>query len=315
MVSVRHLERKMENSILETSKALLREKLLGLTSETGNFDTAIPGVRLHRRNEAGRLENCVNKAHATVVVQGFKRSVIGSTEYRYGEGHCLLSGVDMPSANYITVASAEHPFLAMSVFLDRGIIRQLAMEAPPSAMSGGYNEKGVSVAEVEEEVLNAFLRLAELFDKPDRMNVLAPMVIREIHYCLLIGRQGGFLRQLDAPDSHNSQIATAVSWLRDNYKEPLRVDELAERVNMSTATLHRHFKRVTTLSPLQFQKRLRLHEAQRLMMTEGADANSASLAVGYESPHQFNREYKRLFGLPPFKDVAMRKEESDISVI
>lgn len=292
---------------IELSKSLLREKLLANTTGTGDFETAIDGVRLHRRDELGELENCIYKPLATVVVQGFKRSVIGSDEYRYGEGHCLISGVDMPSANYITDASPEKPFLGMSIYLDRSLIRQLAMEAPPSVFAEGQNDKGVSVADVEEDVLNAFLRLAELLEKPDHRGVLAPMILREIHFCLLISKQGGFLRQLNTPDSHGSQIAMAVAWLRENYKEPLQVDELARRVNMSTATLHRHFKRVTTLSPLQFQKRLRLHEAQRLMLTESNDANSASLAVGYESPHQFNREYKRLFGLPPFKDVSSKR--------
>lgn len=296
----------MEKDI-ERSKSLLQEKLLANTTGTGDFETAIDGVRLHRRDELGDLENCIYRPLATVVVQGFKRSVIGSDEYRYGEGHCLISGVDMPSANYITSASPEKPFLGMSISLDRSLIRQLAMEAPPSVFTDGHKAKGVSVAEVEEDVLNAFLRLADLLGKPDHREVLAPMILREIHFCLLISKQGGFLRQLNTPDSHSSQIASAVAWLRGNFMEPLQVDELARRVHMSTATLHRHFKRVTTLSPLQFQKRLRLHEAQRLMLAESKDANSASLAVGYGSPHQFNREYKRLFGLPPFKDVSGKK--------
>jgi AraC-like DNA-binding protein len=213
----------------------------------------------------------------------------------------------MPSVNYITAASPEKPFLGMSIHLDKSLIRQLAMEAPPSVFAEGHNDKGVSVAEVEENVLNAFLRLVELLEKPDHREVLAPMILREIHFYLLIGKQGGFLRQLNTPGSLSSQIARAIAWLRENFKDPLKVDELARRVNMSTATLHRHFKRVTTLSPLQFQKRLRLQEAQRLMLAENMDANSASLAVGYESPHHFNREYKRLFGLPPFKDVSSKK--------
>lgn len=305
----------MENSAgdKERSKNQLREKLLRWMPKTGDYETAIEGVRLHRRDETDQLEHCIYKPLATVVVQGFKRSIIGSGEYRYGEGHCLISGVDMPSANYITSATKEKPFLGMSILLDRSLIRQLAMEAPASVFASGHDGKGISVAEAEADILNAFLRLAELLEKPDRMTVLAPMVIREIHYCLLIGQQGGFLRQLNTLDSHSSQIAVVVSWLRENFKEALSVDALAERANMSTSTLHRHFKRVTTLSPLQFQKRLRLHEAQRLMLSESMDANSASLTVGYERAHQFNREYKRLFGQPPFRDVSMKREESSQS--
>ena len=242
-----------------------------------------------------------------MIVQGFKRSVIGSEQYRYGENHCLVAGVDVPSVSYITAVSTEQAFLAMSLNLDKYLITQLAAEIPPSSRSGNGSYKGMSVAEVDPDVLDAFLRLAELLEKPEQIPVLAPMIIREIHYRLLIGPQGERLRMLNTFGTQSNQIAKSITWLRDNYKEPLQVDELARTVNMATSTFHRHFREVTTLSPLQFQKRLRLYEAQRRIPAEDEDAAMAALVVGYESSTQFNREYKRLFGEPPRRHVSQLK--------
>ena len=172
-----------------------------------------------------------------------------------------------------------------------------------ASRAGACSYKGLSVADVDPDILHAFLRLVELLEKPEQIPILGPLIVREIHYRLLIGPQGEFLRRLNTLGTQSNQIAQAITWLRDNYREPLQVDKLAQKVNMATSTFHRHFKEVTTLSPLQFHKRLRLYEAKRLMLTESKDASSASLAVGYESPTQFNREYKRLFGEPPHRDV------------
>ena len=283
---------------------LLKEKLLRWMPETGLYPTAIEGLMIARHHDAKELENCIYKPMVAVVVQGFKRSLIGSEEYRYGENHCLVVGVDIPSANHVIVASPEQPFLAVALNLDKYLITQLAAEVPPSSGLGNGSYKGMAVAKVDPDVLGAFLRLAELLDKPDQIPVLAPMIIREIHYRLLIGPQGEHLRMVNTLGTQSNQIAKTVTWLRGNYKEPLQVDELAKKVNMATSTFHRHFRQVTTLSPLQFQKRLRLYEAQRLMMVENEDAATAAMAVGYESPTQFNREYKRLFGEPPHRHVS-----------
>ncbi len=289
---------------LAKTNNLLKEKLLRWMPGSGDYPTAIEGLTFFRRDQANQLENCFYKPLVAVIVQGFKRSVIGSEEYRYGENHCLVTGVDMPSVNYITDASPEQPFLGLFIDLDKYLITQLAAEIPPSSRLGNGSYKGMSVAEVDPDVLGAFLRLAELLDKPDQIPVLAPMIIREIHYRLLIGPQGEHLRMVNTLGTQSNQIAKTITWLRGNYKEPLQVDELAKKVNMATSTFHRHFRQVTTLSPLQFQKRLRLYEAQRLMLVENEDAAIAAMAVGYESPTQFNREYKRLFGEPPHRHVS-----------
>jgi AraC-like DNA-binding protein len=286
---------------------LLKEKLLRWMPGTGDYPTAIEGLTIFRRDEANQPENCFYKPLVGVIVQGFKRSIIGSEEYRYGENHCLVAGVDVPSVNYITAASPEQPFLAVSLNLDKYLTTQLAAEIPPSSRPGNGSYKGMAVAAVDPDVLDAFLRLAELLEKPEQIPVLAPMIIREIHYRLLIGPQGERLRMVNTLGTQSNQIAKTITWLRDNYKEPLQVDELAGKVNMATSTFHRHFREVTTLSPLQFQKRLRLYEAQRLMLVENEDAAIVALAVGYEGPTQFNREYKRLFGEPPHRHVSRLK--------
>jgi AraC-like DNA-binding protein len=291
-------------SELARTSSLLKEKLLFRMPVQGKFPTAIETLAIGRRDEPNQLENCFSKPLVGVIVQGFKRSVIGSEEYCYGENQCLVAGVDIPSSFYVTDCSQEKPFLAISLELDKYVISQLAAEiAPPSGLGSGVS-KGISVVDVDAHVLEAFLRLVELLDKPEQIPFLAPMIIREIHYRLLIGPQGDHLRRLNTLGTQSNQIARAITWLKGNYKEPLQVDRLARQVNMATSTFHRHFKEVTTLSPLQFHKRLRLYEAQRLMLAENENASSACLAVGYESSTQFNREYKRLFGEPPHRDVS-----------
>ena len=289
---------------LARDNTLLKEKLLHWLPEPGRYPTAIEGLMISRRHDSKELENCVYKPLVAVVVQGSKRSVIGSEEYRYGENHCLVIGVDIPSANHVLVASPEKPFLAVTLDLDKYLITQLAAEIPPSSRLGNGAYKGMAVAQVDPDVLNAFLRLVELLEKPEQIPVLAPIIIREIHYRLLIGPQGERLRMVNTNGTQSNQIARTITWLRDNYKEPLQVDDLARKAHMATSTFHRHFRQVTTLSPLQFQKCLRLYEAQRRMLVENEDATIAAMAVGYESPTQFNREYKRMFGEPPHRHVS-----------
>ncbi len=298
----------------ELTNERLKTKLLELLPEPGRIQTAVDGMFLSRRDTVSPQESCFYRPTVGVVVQGFKRSVIGSEEYEYGEGHCMVAGVDMPSVNRIIAASKDKPFLALSIKLDRYLITQLAAEVQPTPKSGNDSYRGVAIAAVTPEVLDAFLRLVELLDNPERIPVLAPMITREIHYHLLTGPQGGCLRLVSTLGTQSNQIAQAINWLRENYRDPLQIEALAKRVNMAESTFHRHFRQVTTLSPLQFQKRLRLYEAQRLMLAEDEDAATAALAVGYESATQFNREYKREFGEPPYRDVSkMRSAGLSIS--
>jgi AraC-like DNA-binding protein len=283
---------------IRMDKEVLKSQLLNRLPKPGVLHTAIEGLRLTRCDHDLRV-NCFYQPMIGVVVQGFKHSIVGDEEFSFGEGSYMAVGVDMPSVFHITQASPEKPFLSLSITLDRYIITQLAAEFPPAPRDGAAAGKAAAVAGLTPEMLDAFSRLVKLLDTPERIPALAPLFIREIHYHALAGPLGGGLR----PFTHNNQIARAISWLRENYREPLRVTALAGRVNMAESTFHRYFHKLTGLSPLQFQKRLRLYEAQRLMVTEDKSAAMAALEVGYESPAQFNREYKRQFGEPPHRDI------------
>jgi len=285
----------------------LKERLLKWLPEQSRLETPIPGLALSRYDENISAIKCFYNPMVALVVQGFKRSMIGDHEANYGELHCVTVGIDMPGIFHITDASPQAPFLSLSVKLDRRIITQLITEAPSVVTAQEGEVPSVVVDEAGKDLLQAFSRLIELLDTPSRISVLAPMILREIHYYLLCGSQGKCLRLFNTNGTQTNQIAQAISWLRENYTSPLRMEELARYANMAPSTFNRHFKEVTSLSPLQFQKRLRLYEAERLMLLEGKDAGTAALMVGYESGSQFNREYKRQFGAPPRKDVAKKR--------
>ena len=285
----------------------LKEKLLKWLPEQSRLETPIPGLALTRHDENTSAIRCFYTPMIALVVQGFKRSMIGDHEANYGELHCVTVGIDMPGVFHITDASPQAPFLSLSVKLDRRIITQLITEVPSIVTAQEGEVTPIVVDEAGKDLLQVFSRLVELLDTPSRIPVLAPMIIREIHYYLLCGSQGKCLRLFNTNGTQANQIAQAISWLRENYTSPLRMEELARYVNMAPSTFNLHFKEVTSLSPLQFQKRLRLYEAERLMLLEGKDAGTAALMVGYESGSQFNREYKRQFGAPPRKDIAKKR--------
>lgn len=285
----------------------LREKLLQWLPEPSRRETPVPGLALTRYDEQTPAMQCFYTPMVALVVQGFKRSMIGDHEANYGKNHCVVVGVDMPGVFHVTEASSQAPFLSLSVRLDRRIISRLIAEAPAIVTENAAPPRPIVVSEASEELLEAFRRLVNLLDTPSRIAVLAPLILREIHFYLLSGSQGGCLRLFNTQGTQANTIARAVSWLRENYALPFRMEELARRVNMAPSTFNRHFRQVTSLSPLQFQKRLRLYEAERLMLQEGKDAGTAALMVGYESASQFNREYKRQFGDPPRRDVIQKR--------
>ncbi|MDR1230594.1 MAG: AraC family transcriptional regulator, partial [Spirochaetaceae bacterium] len=245
--------------------------------------------------------DCFHDPVIGVIVQGDKRALVADREYRFREGWYIAYGLDLPAISHISGASVETPHLALSIPLDRYLLSQLASEVKPRPSGKAY--KGLTVAEAGADMLGACLRLVNLLDTPERIPVIAPMIMREIHYYLLTGSEGEDFRLLGTAESPNNQIARAVSWLRGHFRELFSLAELADQVNMSQPSLCRHFSRITGTSPLQFQKRLRLYEAQRLMLTEDKSAEAAAYEVGYDSPTQFNREYKRQFGEPPRRDI------------
>lgn len=288
--------------------ARLKEKLLQHCRGTCNLLTAIEGFHLVRRDVQKKPENCFEKPLAGLVIQGTKHSLIGGKDYVYTENQSIVAGVDMPIASYITDPTPEHPFLFLYLYLNRETLTDLV--AKMGEISGGEEEEtdsGLTIADTDEDIMEMFLRLMELLGKPEQISVRGPMMLRELHYLLLLSPHGKNLRHLSTPGTQSSQIVQAVAWIRENFREPMRVETLARQVHMSTANLYRRFKQMTGLSPLQYQKQMRLYEARRLMLLENERVSNAAFAVGYESVAQFNREYKRAFGDSPLRDISNRR--------
>ena len=287
--------------------AELRDRLLAQLPDPGRLESdKIPGLALTRMDQDTRASRCFYRPMVALVVQGYKHSIIGDHEADYGKNECVVVGVDMPGIIHVSEASPEAPFLSVSVRLDRSIISRLVSEMPSILSESRGPLVPVMTASASSELLDVLVRLVGLLEHPERIPVLAPLYLRELHFYLLCGTQGACLCLFSTSGTQASQVAQAISWLRENYKSPLRVEELAKLANMAPSTFSRHFKEVTSVSPLQFQKRLRLYEAERLMLMEGRDAATAAYLVGYESASQFNREYKKLFGEPPRRNVARR---------
>ncbi len=239
-----------------------------------------------------------------LIVQGSKRVLLGPDSFVYGRDHFLIASLNLPAVAQILEASPERPYLAVMLRLDAHEIAQLMMDGqvpPPRPQSA---ERAMATSRVTLPLLSAFQRLVELLDEPASIPALAPLVQREILYRLLMSEQGDRLRQIGSAGSQSHQIGRAIDWLKTHFTEPLRVDALAELVRMSPSTFHHHFRALTAMSPLQYQKWLRLTEARRLMLAERLDASTAAFRVGYESPSQFSREYSRQFGAPPMRDIA-----------
>ena len=299
----------MQNEKLDSINQELKAIMLKRTPELGTFQTEVPGLSLSRREQGNCEGASIYSSSLAFIVDGQKRSVIGDREYVYGKNNCLVVGVDVPATFCTIGATHEHPFLSISVEIDRAVLSDLIMQLEEiHGLPGSPLNEALCVGQVDEDVWEAVLRLMRLLDKPVEAKVLAPMIIREIYFRVLQSPLGASLREFNAKQGASAQIAKAIAWLRENYASPLSVSELADNVHMGVSTFHRHFKEVTCMTPLQFHKRLRLHEAKRLMLTQKMDATTACYAVGYESPSQFNREYKRQFGRPPYRDIKEQRQ-------
>jgi len=289
---------------LEIAQAELAERIARWTGEDNRLATAIPSLTLHRWETPTETTSYLLPPSICLIAQGSKRVFLGEDVYIYDANHFLMTSVGLPVVAQIIEASREKPYLGLALELDLRTIAQLMVDSGQPLPRKPEAGRAMAVSEVPLLLLNAFQRLIDLLDEPEDIPVLAPLVQREISYRLLVGDQGPRLRQITAAGSHSHQIARALDWLKDNFNQPLRVDDLAAYSGMSTSSFHHHFRSLTAMSPLQFQKRLRLNEARQLMLTERLDAATASFQVGYESPSQFSREYSRLFGAPPVRDIA-----------
>ncbi len=296
-------EREKAAAIMAELKQVLLRRLRGPAA----LQTAVHGLTLVRREAANSSERCFEKPLASILVQGRKHSIIGARTLDIAESQCLVSGVDLPSTSYVVGSTPQQPFLALFFYLNRQMIADLLLEMgqdlPPDSQEHG---PGVAVADAGPDFLEGVLRLVKLLDTPEQIPIRSGMILRELHYLLLIGPHGGILRRLHTQGTQNHSIVQAIALLRQNPAASLRLEDLARQVHMSVSSLHRHFKKITGFSPLQYHKQLRLYEAQRLMLTENENAAHAAAAVGYESVTQFNREYKRLFGEPPHRDICRR---------
>lgn len=298
----------MSNDRLEQTNYYLKQKIIQRLPHPSRESTAIPGLMLSRYDHDKPPESCFYRPMIALVVQGFKRSMIGNEEFNYGKNHYMVVSVDLPGVYHIVNATPEEPFISISITLDKHIISQLMTEMPiKTAFPKDKLPSQVVVSSVSLPIINAFLRLVDLLDEPDNIKILAPMIIKEIHYYLLSSPLGESLQLVHSTGNKINQISTAIDWLRNNYAQSLDTEQLAKFVNMSSSTFHRHFRQVTTFSPLQFQKQLRLYEAERLMLVEGKDVKTVAFQVGYESPSQFSREYKRLFGEAPHRDMLKKR--------
>lgn len=288
---------------LEIAQTELAKRIARWTGENNRLTTAIPSLTLHRWETPTEPTSYTLPPSLCLIAQGSKRVILGEDVYVYDANHFLVTSVDLPVVAQIIEASREKPYLGLTLELDLRTLAQLMVDSSPSLPHPPRTGRAMAVSELPLPLFNAFQRLIDLLDEPEDVPILAPFVQREIFYRLLVGEQGPRLRQIVTAGSHSHQIARAIDWLKDNFKEPLRVDNLAAYIGMSTSSFHHHFRLLTGMSPLQFQKRLRLNEARQLMLTKRMDAATASFHVGYESPSQFSREYSRLFGAPPLRDV------------
>ncbi|MFW9655981.1 AraC family transcriptional regulator [Vibrio parahaemolyticus] len=293
-------------------RAFATQKLAKLidrwTGDANQYDTPISGLRFSRWTTPTPPTSYTHNPSICLIAQGRKRVLLGEESFIYDANHFLISSVDLPIIANIIEASEEQPYLGLIMELDLTEISQLIVDSELAFTQSKEAQKGIAVGELSESLLDAFVRLAELLDEGQNIKILAPIIKREIFYRLLMSEQGTRLHQIVTAGSHSHQIAKAIDWLKNNFVKPLSVGDLASYTGMSKSSFYTHFRSMTSMTPLQFQKKLRLSEARRLMLTENLDAMAATFKVGYESPSQFSREYSRLFGAPPSKDIKSLRE-------
>jgi AraC-like DNA-binding protein len=279
---------------------------------TGKLDwiTSIPNLMLFRRDQPSPPAICLIEPSVVLVVQGAKRLFIGGQGHLADESRFVVTSLNVPGQSEVVEASSAMPCLGLAMRLDLKVMAELIAQGaklPPAART---RDRSMVVGGVTATLIDPLKRLLDLLDEPDAIPIMAPLIEREIHYRLLVSNQSAQLWEAALAGSQSHRIVAAIDWLRSNYAQPLRVNDLAARAQMSVTTFHHHFRQLTVMSPLQYQKWLRLNEARRLMLNEDFDAATAAFQVGYESPSQFSREYSRLFGAPPKRDVEQMRHSA-----
>lgn len=286
----------------EAQRAELADRIVRNAPRAGVHACAVPHLELIRADAPSQPLASVYHPSLCVVVQGRKQAMLGEELYHYDPLHYLVVSMSVPVTGRVIEASPERPYLCLRIDIDTAAVAELATQlasSPPAQENG----RVLYLARTDAPLLDAILRLVRLLDTPDEAPVLAPLALREIHYRVLSGELGARLQALCHVDGAAQRVARAIELLKAHYTEPLRIERIAAAAHMSPSTLHQRFKAATAMTPLQFQKQLRLQEARRLMLMEGVEAAAAAHRVGYESPSQFSREYRRLFGAPPRREV------------
>ncbi|WP_411350131.1 AraC family transcriptional regulator N-terminal domain-containing protein [Paenibacillus sp. WLX2291] len=291
-------QQRLQHALHELQQMIIRN-----TPTTGTHQTNIPLLSIVRAEEVSEPLITVYKPSICIVAQGAKTAMLANQTYRYDPHAFLITSVDLPIMGRISEASSKVPYLGLKLSFDTDVIldvvRMMDHTLPVQAETG----QGITVNAMSSSILNTVVRLLQLLDHPDDIAVLSPLIIRELVYRVLQSEQGHVLYPFAVTDSYSSRIATTIQSIKQDYNKPLEMEQLARDVNLSSSAFHKHFKRITTMSPLQYQKTIRLQEAQRLMLTEAVQAADAAFMVGYESPSQFSREYARLYGKPPMQNV------------
>ena len=308
------LQRVHEIDAIAERQRELSARVARLAPIDGTYQSAIQPLSLIRNSVPTVCTPTVYQPCLAIVVQGRKRALLNDEVFHYDALNYLVVSVTLPAMGQVLEASTDRPYLCLRLNLDLEEVARLLLElgdrGPPAPSEA---DRGLFVACLDEPLLDAVLRMVRLLDAPDDIGVLAPVVLREIYYRVLRGELGHRLVDLSQGEGGNHRIVRAIEWLKQRYAAPLRIEELAEAVHMSPSALHHRFKAVTAMSPLQYQKHLRLHEARRLMFANGVECATAGHRVGYESASQFSREYRRLFGAPPRAEIARLRETGAVS--
>jgi AraC-like DNA-binding protein len=298
------LQRVREIAGIPARQQELSARVAQLTRFDGTHQTALPSLALTRGSVPTICMPTVYQPCLAIVVQGRKCALLNDEVFHCDALNYLVVSVTLPGMGQVIEATPEHPYLSLRLNLDLEEIARLVLELGDRGPSPATADRGLFVARLDEPLLDAVLRMVKLLDTPEDIDVLAPVVQREIYYRMLRGELGSRLADLAQSEGGNHRIVRAIEWLKQHYAAPLRIEELADAVHMSPSALHHRFKAVTAMSPLQYQKHLRLHEARRLMFADGIECATAGHRVGYESASQFSREYRRLFGAPPRAEIA-----------
>ena len=280
------------------------------TGSDGGHETAIPELRFWRFSNPTEPAQVIQQPAVYIVVQGRKQITVGDETYTYDPSQYLAVSLELPAVGRVVKASRGEPYLCMTLSVDARELAALIVETGLPAPRDDHDGRGLYVSPLEQPLLEGLLRLVQLLDTPKDIPVLAPLILRELHYRLLHGEQHGRLAEIAIGDGRLRRTARAINWIKEHFTEPLQIETLAKQVNMSPSALHSHFKAVAAMSPIQYQKRLRLQVARRRLLAGATSAEEVAYAVGYASASQFSREYARLFGQPPRRDAERIREQA-----